>query len=180
MKKELLNFFMLLRSIFGVCPRSGEFFRLSDCRIYLKRRPAPDWMDQLESKEIYLDSLEERFSLRESALRTKAREQGRELANQMVRKLDTIFKPLKLNPDDSKVIFHPVDYIVFKGMKVAYNPYHPERRIEGPIKGITFLDRKAQSKEHQKIQNSVEKVIEQGKYDWQTLRILEDGTIKIE
>lgn len=177
MRKELLNFFSLLRSIFGICPRSGMFFRLSDCKIYLKKRPPTDWLDKLDSKERYLEYLEDRVCSREKELRDNAREKGRELANQIVKKIDTIFRPYNLNPDDSKVIFHPIDYIVFNGMK---KPPGTARRPEAKIKNIIFLDRNAKSQEQRTIQKSIEKVIEKGKYEWQTLRVLDSGEIEVE
>lgn len=177
MRKELLNFFSLLRSIFGVCPHSGEFFRLSDCKIYLKSKPTSDWMDKLEATERRLELLEEKFSSKEKSLRMQAREKGRKTANQTINKLDKVFKPLKLNPDDSKVIFHPVDYIVFNGMKI---PYTPRQSINGPIKSICFLDRQVKDKTNRAIQRSIEKAIEKEKYDWQALRVIEDGRIKVE
>jgi predicted Holliday junction resolvase-like endonuclease len=75
----------------------------------------------------------------------------------------------KLNPDDAKVIFHPIHYIVFNGMKA------PE-----PIKNIILLDRKEKGKDHRGLQRSIEKVVEHENYEWQTLRVQEDGKIKVE
>lgn len=34
-----------------------------------------------------------------------------------MKQVDKVIHPQKLNPDDAKVIFHPVDYAVFNGMK---------------------------------------------------------------
>jgi predicted Holliday junction resolvase-like endonuclease len=45
----------------------------------------------------------------------QSREKGRKLANKMIKKVDKVFVPQKLNPDDAKVIFHPVDFVVFNG-----------------------------------------------------------------
>ncbi len=84
------------------------------------------------------------------------------------KKIDPIFTPRKLNPDDAKVIFHPIDYIVFNGMK------------ENSLKNIVLLDREAKISEHRKIQRSIEKVIGTGNYEWQTLRVMDDGKIREE
>jgi hypothetical protein len=35
---QLLKFFQLQRQIFGVCPHTGNVFRLSDCHIYVKEK----------------------------------------------------------------------------------------------------------------------------------------------
>ena len=61
----------------------------------------------------------------------RGREKGRAQAKRLVRKIDPVFTPRKLNPDDAKVIFHPVDFLVFNGMKRA-----------GPMRNLLLLDRK--------------------------------------
>ncbi len=175
MKNDFLNFLAIARSIFGVCPRSGELFRLSDCRIYIKDKPAPDWLDKIEAQEWKLELAEERLAEREGALRSKAREIGRNLANKIIKKIDSVFKPLRLNPDDSKVLFHPVDYVVFNGMNSTIEGI----KIQGTIKNVVFLDRKAKAAQAN-LQKSIERVVEKGRYEWQTLRVIDDGQIKIE
>ena len=116
-----------------------------------------------------LDGLEEKIDEKEEEMREKAREKGRHKAKSIIKKIDWIFAPLKLNPDDSKVVFHPIDYIVFNGMKSA-----------DAIKNIVLLDRKAEGSGHRQLQRSIERAVERENYEWQTLRILEDGKIKVE
>ncbi len=99
----------------------------------------------------------------------KAREKGRKLAKKAIKKIDPVFAPRKLNADDAKVIFHPIDYIVFKGMK-----------DRGSIERILLLDREAKDSNHRAIQKSIEKVVERENYEWQTMRVQEDGKIKVE
>ena len=48
------------------------------------------------------------------------------------------------------------------------------------IKNIVLLDRKSKSPDHRGLQKSIEKTIVKGNYDWLTLRVLEDGSIKEE
>lgn len=168
MKPDIIEFFTLQRQIFGICPECDEFFRLSDCRIFLKRKPAPDWIDKINAEIDRLDRIEEKLEEEKEKLQEKAREKGRERAQKVVRKIDPVFTPRKLNPDDAKVIFHPIDYIVFNGMK------------ENSLRNITLLDRETSDPQHRSIQRSIEKVIEKGNYEWQTLRVLENGKIKEE
>jgi predicted Holliday junction resolvase-like endonuclease len=168
MKSDILKFFNLQRQIFGICPECGEFFRLSDCKIFLKKRPSHDWMDKIQEEMERLDTIEEKLEEEKEKLKEKAREKGRKLAQKMVKTIDPVFTPRRLNPDDAKVIFHPIDYIVFNGMK------------ENSLKNIIFLDRETTTPEHRSVQRSIEKVIEKGNYEWQTLRVLEDGSIKEE
>jgi len=169
MKNEMVKFFSLQRQIFGICPKCEDFFRLSDCNIFLKRKPVPDWMDKISKEEERLTGLEGKLEEKKGELQEKAREKGRELAQKAIKKIDPVFAPRKLNADDAKVIFHPIDYIVFKGMKDSDS-----------IKGILLLDREAKDGNHRAIQKSIEKVVEQENYEWQTLRVQEDGKIKVE
>lgn len=166
---SVLQFFNLKRKIFGVCPRSGEFFRLSDCALFTRTAPGADWMDRLEAAASRLAVAEERLGDREESLREAGRRQGRRLAQALARKLDAVFTPRRLDPDDAKVLFHPVDYLVFKGMK------------SGPsISDLIFLDRETRDSDHRQVQRSIEKVIVRGQYEWLTLRVNDDGTIKEE
>lgn len=168
MKSDMLKLFALQRQIFGICPRCNDFFRLSDTKIYLKEKPVKDWMDKLDSEEERLNRLEERIEEQRAELQKKARVKGRKAALLKVKRIDPIFTPRDLNPDDAKVIFHPVDYIVFNGMKK-----------QNPMKNIILLDRKMKGADHRLIQKSIERVIEKDNYEWQTLHIQEDGKINV-
>ncbi len=169
MKNEMVKFFSLQRQIFGICPHCSDFFRLSDCNIFLKRKPVPDWMDEINKEKDKLTELEGKLEEKKGELQEKAREKGRKLAQKAIKKIDPVFAPRKLNADDAKVIFHPIDYIVFKGMK-----------DRGSIERILLLDREAKDSNHRAIQKSIEKVIEHENYEWQTMRVQEDGKIKVE
>jgi len=59
--------------------------------------------------------------------------------------------------------------MVFKGMKDS-----------GSIKEILLLDREAKDGKHRAIQRSIEKVVERENYERQTMRVQEDGKIKVE
>jgi predicted Holliday junction resolvase-like endonuclease len=166
MKSDMLKFFNIQRQIFGICPHSGQVFRLSDCKVYLKTKPIHDWKDKLDLKAQRLDDLEEKIEEEKEMLKEEARKKGRKLAWQMIRKIDSVFTPRKLNPDDAKVIFHPIDYVVFNGMKE-----------KDSIKDIMLLDRETKSPDHRRLQRSIEKVIERENYEWLTLRVRDDGTI---
>jgi predicted Holliday junction resolvase-like endonuclease len=88
------------------------------------------------------------------------------MARRAITRIDPIFAPRRLNADDAKVLFHPVDYVVFCGMKDL-----------GTVKEIVLLDRKAEAPKRRCVQRSIEKVVEAGKYEWLTLRVQNDGTI---
>jgi hypothetical protein len=134
MKSEMVKFFSLQRQIFGICPNCGGFFRLSDSKIFMRKRPVPDWMDEIKREKDRLTELEGKLEEKKGELQEKARQKGRKLAQKAIKKIDPVFAPRKLNADDAKVIFHPIDYIVFKGMKDTDS-----------IKGILLLDREAKA-----------------------------------
>ncbi|MFZ0960714.1 MAG: Holliday junction resolvase-like protein [Terriglobia bacterium] len=167
MTKDILDYFAIQRQIFGICPRSGEFFRLSDCRVYMKTKPKKDWMDRLEAQCTKLDQIEEKLEENVEHLREIARREGCRLARSAVRKIDTVFAQRRLNPDDAKVIFHPIDYVVFNGMKG-----------QDFIKGILLLDSFAKDSGRRHLQRSIEKVVEKGHYEWVTVRALMDGSVQ--
>ena len=79
MSNELIKFFSIQRQIFGVCNCCGEIFRLSDTNVYLKTKPAPDWMGKLHASDRRIDIAEDKLDDQESDIREKARELGRKL-----------------------------------------------------------------------------------------------------
>ena len=101
-----------------------------------------------------------------------AREKGRKEANKKMKKVDKIFTPQKLNPDDAKVIFHPVDFVVFNGMKNGSNGE--------ALKNIVLLDSEKKTTEHKQVQKSIIKAVENENYEWITMRVDEDGKISEE
>jgi len=123
-------------------------------------------MDALDQKGKRLDAAEEKLADMEEELRIKAREAGRIEAMKQIRKVDPIFTPRKLNSDDAKVVFHPIDYIVFDGMKT------------GPkMRRVLLLDRQSPDAEHRALQRSIETAISKRRVDWKTLHVQPDGSI---
>ena len=171
MHQQTLLFFQYQRQIFGICTCCGEFFRLNDCKVYQEAKAPTDWLDKLEKDERRIDLEEEKLTEALEELKQAAREKGRNTANRMVKQVDKVFHPQKLNPDDAKVIFHPVDYVVFNGMK--------DNKTEG-LKNILLLDGEKRSTEGKKIQKSIMKAVDKGNYEWITLRVENDGGIKEE
>ncbi len=168
MNPDIFTFFDIHHQIFGICPNPGcsEFFRLSECRVFLRKKPELDWLDKIDKEQDRLDNVEQRINDKEEDLREEARARGRSLAQIAVKKIDPVFTPRNLNPDDAKVIFHPVDYVVFNGLK------------NGPVKNIILLDRLAKESTHRRVQESIEQVIHRGNYEWQTLRVQDNGEVK--
>jgi predicted Holliday junction resolvase-like endonuclease len=169
MRNDLLRYFTLQRGIFGVCPCCGELFRLSDARVFVKTRPERDWMDKLDAEDERLGKLEERLEEQKEELREKARAKARLEANRLIRNIDPVFAPRRLNPDDAKPILHPVDFIVFNGMKT-----------QSAIRNLVLLDHETRSPERKRLQRSIERAVSKKRYEWRTLRVNEDGSVKEE
>lgn len=169
MSAEITDFFALQRKIFGVCPKCSNLFRLSDCKIFSEKKPAPDWMDKIDLENQRLDGIEQEISEKEQEVREKEREKGRLLAQKAVKKVDPVFAPRKLHADDAKVLFHPIDFIVFDGMNSS-----------GKVDDIVLLDKQTTDHFQKKIQKSIEQTIRNQNYQWKTIRIEKDASIQIE
>jgi predicted Holliday junction resolvase-like endonuclease len=159
---QLLSFLQLQRQIFGVCPIEGKIFRLSECEIYLHKKSEPDWFQKIELAQQRIDNATAKFKDIESLKEDK---KGRLKASLAVKKFDKVFKPRKLNPDDSMGVFHPIDYVVFNGMKA------------GEIKNIILLDSNKKSADEKRLQKSIDRIIEKEKYEWITFRVEDNGNI---
>ena len=170
--QQMLLFFQYQRQIFGICPCCGDFFRLSDCKIYKEDKAPTDWLDKLAKEDRRLDAKELVIEEKLELLKLASKEKARKEANKLVNKIDTVFSPQQLNPDDAKVIFHPIDFVVFNGMKADKNG--------AALENIVLLDSKKQNAEAKKIQKSVMKAVDKEKYEWLTLRVNNDGIIKEE
>lgn len=166
MSKDIVIFFNIYRQIFGICPCCGNVFRLSDAKISVKKKFKIDWYEKIEKKLELLSEKELRLEELRISIQEKARERGYKKAINRIKKIDPIFSPRKLDPDDAKVIFNPIDYSVFHGMR------------SGNIKKIILLDRKLTN--NKRIQKSIEKTIEKENYEWKTLRVLDNGEIEEE
>jgi predicted Holliday junction resolvase-like endonuclease len=169
MQKEVLNFYSSLRQIFTVCPSCGEIHRLSDCKLYQRLKPAVDWKEKLDNKIARLEIWEEKLIEKIENAREEARATGRRNANKIIKKIDPIFYPLGLDCNDCKVIFHPVDFIVFKGMNNKIG--------DCSVQEILLLDKDNKSGEYLSVQKSVEKAVQKENYEWLTLRVENDGTM---
>jgi predicted Holliday junction resolvase-like endonuclease len=168
MTSDLLAYYRIHRSIFGVCPCCNEIFRLSDTNIYPSTRPRKDWLDRHDSDEDRVANTEERLEQEKSRIRKLAQKKGQREANKRLAIIDTVFTPRKIDPNDVRVVFHPVDYMVFRGME------------KNRFRSVLLLDRQSDSKDRRALQNSIEETINQANYDWLTLRIDENGKVSEE
>ena len=159
--------FQEARRIYGFCPCCGEPFRLSDAQLVTGGPDPRTPFDVLEDERDKLAMAQERFEEAEGRMRSKAREAGRVLAQRRLQRLLPFFTKRRLAPQDIKVLFHPVEYIGFRGMS------------DGGCTGIEFIDRPATTKEHGALQNSIDTALAKRRVEWQTFRVDQSGTITV-
>jgi predicted Holliday junction resolvase-like endonuclease len=93
------------------------------------------------------------------ALREKASEAVRKQADKLIKNVDPEFAPLKLNPDDAKVVYYPVDFIVFNDMKAK------------DLKNLVVLDGRSKPEDLRRIQEIIFNTIEKKNFEWLTVNV---------
>ena len=63
-------------------------------------------------------------------------------------------------------MFHPVDILVFNGMK------------NNDIMNLVLFDREVKERGQKALQKSIEKTVRRENYEWITMRVLEDGSVE--
>ena len=153
------------RNNFCLCGNCQRIYRLSDSVIYQDSRPKLDWLEKLNREIATLEERENAIKVKIAKSKADATTQGRFDANAHIAPFDTVFGPLGYDPNDAKVHFHPVDFIVFNGMNSVENPV---------IKNIVLLDSKNNTGP---IQESIRSCIENEQYKFVTIKINNDGTV---
>ena len=162
---NVIAFFHESKQIVGICPCCRDVFRLSDAMLYTKERPPFTPIDALEADEAELSRAEKTFDKKEEMLRGKAVEKGQKAAKKQLEAIAGPFVQREIDPQDVKVIFHPVEFVAFRGMS------------NGLVDRVAFIDRPATSKDREKLQASIAKTIGAGNVDWRELRIGADGKV---
>ena len=80
-----------------------------------------------------------------------------------------LLRTLNLDPFDVKPIFHPIDFVVFKGMT-----------NEEATSEIIMLTREHNCPSINPIRDQIRKAVAKYRYNWQVTRIEEEGNIIIE
>lgn len=156
------------RHIFGLCPNHecGKISRLAEIEVSYRSRYKSDWLDELERMQAKWDRKIEGLLARQRELkeRSKARAEER-LLPQKMKNIAPAFSTIDVSPKDIRVVSHPVDFIGFDGMS------------KDTLKRIVLLDSGKNAAFRGMTQKSIESVVERERYDWQVLRIDDDGTI---
>ena len=154
-----------LGNILGVCPCCGDLFYLPETRPYLVGRQPHSIVDRLRRAEERLAREEEQLAEVELILREKAASAGLRTAKKLLKKIDPVFGGAGFDPHDVKVIFDPVTYVVFNGMS------------KGTIREIVLLAAHPQSSATERLYTSIERSINRGDIQFQTLQVGNDGKV---
>jgi len=165
-----------IQEILAICPCCGEIFRLVEGKfIFPQQRPKTcPYLDlvafegEVSGEKDRLASAEEKFEEKLRAQRQKFVELGRRQAKKRLKKIDPIFSAKDIDPQDVKVIFDPVEYLIFHGL----NSEHGVDLLE-------FVSRVPASKSQEAVVNSIDKTIRSGYVAFETLHMRDDGSFDV-
>ena len=155
-----------LNNIYGICPRCEEVFRASEGGLRKYKRRG-DFLDKLRGKERQIRKSSLAFQKEREGIRIKGVTRGRSEAEEMAANIDGVFAPLGLTADDAKLIMHPVDFIVFDGM-------HKDKVGEN-LERIVVVNN---SNNSSLASSQIERAIEEGRYEFVTMKANYDGSIE--
>lgn len=157
-----------LRSAARTCPPGcGELFRLSDAELFTKGATPRTVFDRVADEFEKLARRGERFDEQEAGLREAAVRAGQRQATRKLKAIAPFFSGRGVNPQDVKVLFDPIEYVVFRGLNT-----------DSGVKAIELVDRAPDSTRREKVQESLRKVIAEGAVEWGTYRIDLEGRIE--
>lgn len=151
--------------ILGICPCCGELFRLSEAQLFTRQAPPRTPFDKVDDEQRKLDAAVVRYDAKEQALKDTALAKGQAAARRQLRRVAGPFIQRKIDPQDVKVLFDPVEFIAFRGMAA------------GKVTKVVFIDRPATNKAREVVQTSMEKALKNGNYEWKVFRIGADGRV---
>jgi len=166
-----------MQEILAICPCCGDMFRLVDGKLVLQgKQPSGNnpytsllkIEKHVAAEEEKVSLAEERFEERFEKQKETLIESSRKLAKKRLRKIDPVFTQKKIDHQDVKVIFDPVEYIVFKGLSGQKN-----------LSEIRLMSRKPTSTKAEKLIRSIEDTIKAGNLAFETLILKETGDFEI-
>src|SRR6266568_6129563 len=165
MSDDIAKVFDALAQLMGVCPCCGELLYISEARPYYDGQKPQSALDRLRTEERRLERAEEKLDEIESDLRETAATAGLQATKRLLRKIDPVFSGAGYDPQDVKILFNPVTYVVFDGMS------------QRNLSKIELLVRPAQNRVAERVQNSIEQAIDRGNVEFRTLRVDNAGSV---
>ena len=162
---RLAKAFDALGQLMGVCPCCGDLFYVSEARPFYEGQKPQSVLDRLRAEERRLDCAEEKLDEIESDLRETAARAGLKATKRLLRKIDPVFSGAGYDPQDVKVIFNPVTYVVFDGMS------------QRNLKNVQLLATPPENAATEQLQNSIAKAVDGGNVEFRTLRVDDRGRV---
>jgi len=167
---EMLKMFQNFRQIHCISPCCGKIHRLSDLHLRSKKPVGKTWLDDYEAKRELIEKKDAKFAEMEEELRKKARKLGSaEAEKALASSLLPQIKRLKINPYDIKPVLHPIDFLVFKGMKDG-----------DAIDEIMMLSKHGGGKELSATRKKIEAAVKKKNYEWKVARVDDKWNIGFE
>lgn len=153
------------------CPHCDQLFQVLHARfIFPSKDPGRcEYADLLALQAATsrvsgdLDRAQERYDAAIEDLRAKATAQGQRSARKHVLRIDQVFSARKIDPQDVKVLFDPVDYVVFHGLNGK------------GVKKVRFINHEPETAQQERLVKAIAKVIKAGDVGFSTLRVTKEG-----
>ena len=165
-----------IQEVLAICSCCGNIFRLVEAKfIFPQARPKTcKYLElialegKLSDQEGRLASAEEKFDEKLQAQRQTLTELGRRQAKKRLKKIDPTFSANDIDPQDVKVIFDPVEYLIFHGLN-----------SQDGVDLVEFVSRSPNSRTQEAIFKSIDKTIREGDVEFETLHLRDDGSFEI-
>lgn len=166
-----------IQEVLAICPCCGAIFRLVEGKfIFPQKSPKPcEYLGlvalerKVSDEDDRITSAEERFEKKLEQQRQKLTEQGRKQAKKKLMKIDPTFSAKDIDPQDVKVIFDPVEYLIFHGLHAG----------DG-VDCVEFVSRTPDSKTQEAFIKSIDNIIRDGNVEFETLKMKDDGSFVIQ
>ena len=154
--------------IYGFCPCCGDPVRLSDLRVFVRTAPPRTPFDDMDDAFERLSRSEELFKGRERSIREVARTEGQKAMGRAVARIAPFLKTCRVEAQEVKVLFHPVDYIAFPGL------------VEEKCGSVDLIDSPPSSRQQEVLHRSLDETLRNGRVVWETYRVMESGRVEVE
>ena len=180
--RELFYIIDSTQRIAGVCPCCGEIFQLSEAKFIFPRKSPPkselsdiykqmkntDVMEKnLERREVSLERFNKKVEGEYQDLRDKALKKGRISAKRKLKQMDSHFSGKGFDPQDVKIIFDPVEFVIFNRLNDGGNP----------VDKVIFYGDEPRSRRQENVMKSIESIIEKGAFEFSVLRVTDSGEL---
>jgi predicted Holliday junction resolvase-like endonuclease len=168
-----------IQSILGICPCCGEIFRLSDAKlVFPKEKPKPSIYGDLLQLEAgirlnrqAIEQEESDFEAEMALIKQQRTEAGRRSAQKKLLEIDPYFSRRGVNPKTVKVLFHPVEHIVFHCID--------ESKDKQENDGIELVSREPATKLQKTIATAIDRTLQSGNIEYHLLRLEDDGQFTV-